>query len=225
MVWLFLSCQQESLNACLTEAEPSTCMQTIVQKTEDVMSLEAECQGISEQKWKGECYFLLSDQSGAIKSEGQRLCGLAEPFEEDCLRHVAARDVEINLYPILVNKNASPMKVMPRIYGVIKAYLPQQIAEPMARDMLLRKYAQDIQSPFSQESCQGMGADMCSQLYIIASMGETQQWNGTEAWFQYCDQKITVELAKSFSWLVFTADAQDTVERSFRQICQAKTIP
>ena len=225
MVWLFLSCQQESLNACLTEAEPSTCMQTIVQKAEDVMSLEAECQGISEQKWKGECYFLLSDQSGAIKLEGQRLCGLAEPFEEDCLRHVAARDVEINLYPILVNKNASPMKVMPRIYGVIQVYLPQQIAEPMARDMLLRKYAQDIQSPFSQDSCLGMGADMCSQLYIIASMGETQKWNGTEAWFQYCDQKITVELAKSFSWLVFTADAQDIVERSFRQICQAKTTP
>jgi hypothetical protein len=121
-----------------------------------------------------------------------------------------------------VNKNADPMKVMPRIYGIVQAYLPPQIAEPMARDMVLRKYAQEIQSPFSQDSCRGMGTDMCSQLYIIASLGETQQWNGTERWFQYCDQRITVELAKSFSWLVFTADAQNIVERSFRQICQAK---
>ena len=107
--------------------------------------------------------------------------------------------------------------------GIVQIYLPAEVAQPMARDMLLRKYAADLSSPFTKSSCQGMDIDMCSQLYLIASLGGNKQWNGTEIWFQHCDQQITADLAKSFSWLVFTADAQEIVQRSFQQICQAST--
>ena len=81
----------------------------------------------------------LSDLSQAIEEEGKRLCSLADPFTEDCLYYVAARDVEQNLYPILQNKNAKPMKVMPRIFGIVQTYLPAEVAQPMARDMLFSK--------------------------------------------------------------------------------------
>ena len=223
MIWiLFTSCQKASLETCVTEDEPSVCMQEVIVQSKDYKALEKQCQNISEQKWRGECYFLISDLSQAIKSEGKRLCSLAEPFQEDCLRHAAARDVELNLYPVLVNKNAKPMKVMPRIFGIVQDYLPHEVAQPMARDMLLRKYATELRTPFTRASCKGMDVDMCSQLYIIASLGGNQQWNGTETWFQYCDQQITSELARSFSWMVFTADSQEIVQRAFRQICQAK---
>lgn len=223
MVFLFLfSCQHDQLQVCLEKEEPSLCMQERIKKSDDIAALETECKSIATEKWRGECYFLLSDVSRAIKAEGKRLCSLAQPFQEDCLRHVAARDVEQNLYPVLVNRNAKPMKVMPRIYGIVQEYLPAEIAQPMARDMLLRKYATEIKAPFTKASCQGMEPDMCSQFYIVCSLGGDQQWTGSEAWFAYCDQQISPELARSFSWLMFTADAQEIVQRSFEQICQAK---
>jgi len=176
---------------------------------------------IQQEKWRGECFFLLSDNLQAISEEGKRLCGMAAPFQEDCLRHVAARDVELNLFPLLAHNNAPPMKVMPRIYSIVQHYLPAEIAQPMARDMLLRRYASVLQPPFSRASCQGMDPDMCSQLYIIASLGGTQQWNGSEPWFEYCGQSLNAEIVNTLSWVPFTSDAQETVDRAFKQICQA----
>ena len=224
ILFLFYSCGfgQNSLRDCTEASDPAFCLQTRISSTNTPLELLDQCADITEEKWRGECYFAISDQSGLMGDSARSICERAKPFDEDCLRHAAARDVELNLFPQLINSQAKPLKVMPRIYSILSTYLPDEIAQPMARDMILRKTAKETTAPFSITSCRGLKMDLCSQLYILASLGDNRQWTGEEQFFSYCEQEFTPALAQEFSWLDYRADAKAIVQRAFRQVCQAK---
>ena len=79
---------------------------------------------VSDDKMRGECVFLLSDGYQFVGESAMSMCVKAEPFTEDCLRHAAARDVEVNIFSTLTHATPQPMKLMPRIYGTVQRYLP-----------------------------------------------------------------------------------------------------
>ena len=115
-------------------------------------------------------------------------------FTEDCLRHSAARDVEQSIFPTLTHASPQPMKLMPRIYGVVQQYLPAQIAESMSRDMMIRFQASRVNESFTREACTGLNPTICAQVYIIASLGSRDQWSAylEEPWMKACGNKLTV---------------------------------
>jgi hypothetical protein len=177
------------------------------------------CDKIKDSKWRGECFFLVSDTAQLIGDDARSVCKLSSPFEEDCLRHAAARDVEQNLYTII--NNQQPMKLMPRIYDVLKTYLDEKVAQPMARDMLLRYLSSEITPPFVSDSCSEIPNDMCVQLFIISSFGSAGQWSGKEYWWKHCGKQITKESGKEIGFMDWHEDMSSIVSKAWMQMCNA----
>jgi len=215
--------QNNDLQLCqkLSNAKQAECGATVIalMAEEDPNGALQACNQIKEKKWRGECFFLISDNAGLIGDDARAVCALADPFVEDCLRHAAARDVEQSLYPT-INDN-QPMKVMPRMYQLIREYLSEEIAQPMARDMILRRMGGTITTSFDENSCIGIPKDMCVQLYLVASLGSGRQWTGEEDWWKYCEQKLTVELAVSHGFLPWSSQMEEVTSAAWKQLCQA----
>ena len=225
MMWWLLACQTNTLTQCLDSVEPSICL--IEQVGESSLStselLQACQQAELGDKLTGECVFLISDERGLIGGDAQQICQQATPFTEDCLRHAAARDVEKNIFAQVQQARPDPMKLLPRIHGVVRNYLEPQIAESMSRDMVLRFQAARMQEVFQSSDCVGLQPNMCAQVYILASLGSREQWsaNYEESWMKHCGQSLTPTLAQEWGWKRWEASMDASVQSAFMQICQA----
>ena len=235
MIWLF-ACQatdsQSQLQSALQHQEPLRCqdlpeelrlecMLSILQQTvpKDINEALQSCGPIEEQKWRGECFFLVSDIGELVGDDAIAVCQIAEPFSEDCLRHAAARDVEVNLFTSTGHKE--PMKLMSAIERKLQRYLPLSISQPMARDMMLRWKVSTISPPFSRQHCEGLPTDMCAQLYLLASLGTGAQWTGQEGWWSECGRPLTPSQAEQYSFWGWEPDVEQTVAMSWQQLCTA----
>lgn len=225
MWWLSLACQTNPLAPCLGTEEPSICLMERVSEssllTGDLLKL---CQQAElGDKLTGECVFLISDERGLIGTEAQQVCQQTAPFTEDCLRHAAARDVEQNIFAHVQQARPEPMKLLPRIHGVVRTYLEPQIAESMSRDMVLRFQASRMGPTFQPSDCTGLQPNMCAQVYILGSLGSREQWsaNYEETWMTHCAQPLTPALAQEWSWKGWDTSMDSMVQNAFQQICQA----
>ena len=235
MIWL-LACQtldEETLHQrALQQQDPVACQELseerIAECLSSVIALSAvsdanktlqSCGAIQQKKWRGECFFLVSDTVELIGEDALSVCAIADPFVQDCLRHAAARDVEQNLLSKTDAKD--PLKVMSRIHQIIRFYLPEEISQPMARDMLLRWLADPISKPFDARACQGLPTDMCVQLYLVASLGSGRQWTGEEQWWQHCATGLPLERSEEYGFLPWTEEMAPIISQAWKQICQA----
>jgi hypothetical protein len=116
------------------------------------------------------------------------------------------------------------MKLLPRIHGVVKQYLPSQIAESMSRDMMIRFQASKIGDTFGKEACSGLNPSICAQVYIVASLGSRGQWTEyiEEPWMTACGETLMPSSAKEWGWKVWSPDMDSVVQQAYRQLCQAK---
>ena len=212
---------------CENTNEPQLClmeeMNTQMQNKRDIQELLDACSLLTDRSLKGECYFLVSDESKLTGDNAREVCRFAEPFSEDCLRHAAAREVEQSIFATLENSQPNPMRVLPRIHGVVRNYLPAEIAEPMARDMVLRFQASRIGSDFDTADCLGLQSNLCSQVYILAALGSREQWTKgfEEPWMLACGRDITVQDAEGWSWPHWQGEMDAVVQNAMQQICQA----
>lgn len=225
MWWLPVACQTNPLAPCLDSAEPSIClMERVSESSLSTGELINACQqAVLGEKLTGECIFLISDERRLIGIEAQQMCQQAAPFSEDCLRHAAARDVEQHIFAHVQQARPDPMKLLPRIHGVVRNYLEPQIAESMSRDMVLRFQASRMQDVFQPSDCVGLPLNMCAQIYILGSLGSREQWsaNYQETWMTHCGQPLTATLAQEWSWKGWTPSMDAAVQSAFQQICQA----
>ena len=224
MWWIpFVACDSNPLNKCEQEKEQGECLQSAVLEIGDVDKASSMCSNLNYQEMRGECFFLISDGYQLIGTQAKTLCTSAVPYTEDCLRHAAARDVEQNIFPTLTHASPQPMKLMPRIYGVVQQYLPKQVAESMSRDMMIRFQASKVGESFSSESCIGLNPSICTQVYIIASLGSREQWSSyfEEPWMQACGNKLTASSAVEWGWKSWTPTMDVVVQQAYQQICKA----
>ncbi len=224
MLWLWLGCQTTAVKDCPAASNPHQCIQESIQSFEGTVEQALElCDTLTDERLKGECAFLFSDEGKLTGELARNMCAAATPFEEDCLRHAAARDVEQNIYPNLKLANPTPMKVVPRIFGVVSQYLPSEIAEPMSRDMMIRLQASKIEGSFDISDCNGLTPSLCAQVYIVASLGSRGQWSEhvEEPWMSHCGTVLLVEKATEWGWKSWTNDVDATVQTAYQQLCQA----
>ena len=227
MLSMWLACSTDatsSLVSCPQQSEPTVCIERSIQSFEGTID-EAIllCQQLPKGALRGECAFLLSDGSELIGDVSRTMCAVATPFEEDCLRHAAAREVEKSILPTLSNATPNPMKLLPRIHGVVRQYLPAEIAESMSRDMMIRFQASRVEQTFDSVSCIGLNPSICAQVYIVASLGSRGQWTEhfDEPWMDSCSRLITVEDAKAWNWKQWTLAMDTVVQQAHQQLCQA----
>ena len=227
MLYMWLACSTDgtsSIVSCPQHQEPTVCIERSIQSFEGTVDEAiAVCQQLPEGELRGECAFLLSDGSELMGDVARTMCAVATPFEEDCLRHAAAREVETTILPTLSNVNPNPMKLLPRIHGVVRQYLPAEIAESMSRDMMIRFQASRVETLFDSESCTGLNPSICSQVYIVASLGSRGQWTEhfSEPWMASCSRDITVEDATTWGWKQWTVSMEEVVQQAHQQLCQA----
>ena len=224
MFWyLVAACNTNPIKRCEQVTEPGECLQDAVLEVGDINKASSMCSEFKEKSLRGECFFLISDGYQLMDEQARSFCSAADPYTEDCLRHAAARDVEQNIYPTLTHASPQPMKLMPRIYGVVQRYLPDQIAESMSRDMMIRFQASKVGGTFSNESCIGLNPSICTQVYIIASLGSRGQWSSyfEEPWMQACGTKLTVTSAVEWGWKSWTPTMDTIVQQAYQQLCKA----
>ncbi len=224
MLWLWLGCQTTAVQDCPVVSNPHQCIQQSIQSFEGTIDEALElCKTLNDERLAGECAFLFSDEGKLTGELARTMCAAATPFEEDCLRHAAARDVEQNIYPDLRLSNPAPMKLVPRIFGVVSQYLPSEIAEPMSRDMMIRLQASKIQGAFDANDCAGLTPSLCAQVYIVGSLGSRGQWSEhvEEPWMKQCGTVLTPDTASEWGWMAWTSDVDATVQTAYGQLCQA----
>ena len=224
MFWyLFAACNSNPIDRCEQVKEPWECLSSAVLEIGDVNKASSMCSKLNDEQMRGECLFLVSDGYQLIGEQAMTLCDASEPYTEDCLRHAAARDVEQNIFPTLTHASPQPMKLMPRIYGVVQQYLPEQVAESMSRDMMIRFQASKVGESFTSESCIGLNPSICAQVYIIASLGSRDQWSTyfEEPWMQACGSKLSVSSAVEWGWKSWTPTIDTVVQQAYQQICRA----
>ena len=224
MFWyLFTACNSNPIEQCEQEKEQGECLQRVVSGVGDVDKASSMCSNLHHEEMRGECFFLISDSYQLIGTQARTLCTAAEPYTEDCLRHAAARDVEQNIFSTLTHASPQPMKLMPRIYGVVQQYLPAQVAESMSRDMMIRFQASKVSDSFSREACTGLNPSICAQVYIIASLGSRDQWSAyfEEPWMKACGNKLTVSSASEWGWKSWTPTMDTVVQQAYLQLCKA----
>ena len=235
MIWLFacqatdpqsqlhkaVQLQAPALCQSLSEEQRLECMLSILQVTvpNDINEALQSCGPIEAQKWRGECFFLVSDIGELIGEDAKSVCQIADPFSEDCLRHAAARDVEVHLLSSINHKD--PMKLMSSIDRTVQQYLPQSVSQPMARDMMLRWKVSKMSSPFKKEHCDGLPPEMCAQLYLLASLGTGSQWTGQEDWWSECGAPLTLSRAVRHSFWAWEQDVGPVVAAAWQQLCTA----
>lgn len=180
--------------------------------------------------WRGECYFLFADQHQIYGAMARDICDHAEDFQEDCLRHAGAREVENELFPYMQNTRVEPMKLMPKVYGILANYLPDSITKPMARDMVVRYMADQVGERFTADACRGLDDNFCAQIYIVGNLGTGAQWVSGEgqAWMLDCQGEQAfllasnrTELAKQWKWKPWDASLDAVVVKAYTQLCQA----
>ena len=224
VLWvLCVACDSNPLNRCEQEKDPAECLQRAVLEVGGVNEASPLCSRMTDDTLRGECFFLISDGYQLIGEQARTLCVSAVPYTEDCLRHAAARDVEQNIFPTLTHASPQPMKLMPRIYGVVQQYLPAQVAESMSRDMMIRFQASKVSDSFSREACTGLNPSICAQVYIIASLGSRDQWSAyfEEPWMKACGNKLTVSSAVEWGWKSWNPTMDPVVQQAYQQICNA----
>ena len=95
----FQNCEKGALE------EQQLCLQNIIEKspksTLQFEKIQRACSEIQGVVLREECFFLLSDEFQLLNEEAIQQCALAGAFQEDCLRHAAARHVEVELFPQL----------------------------------------------------------------------------------------------------------------------------
>ena len=214
-----LALEQTNPSVCLELSNvelQGDCITAVVSENPNRVENERLCNEIVSEKWKGECYFQLSDSGQFIGSQAIQLCSKAGPFSEDCLRHAAARDVELNVHLADLKQAKS---LLPRIYGIVKQYLMDSIAQPMARDMLVRMVATHLPSePFSARFCDGLSPDTCTQIYIVRSLGSGDQ--GDKSWASACEVPLSARTAVELGLADYTKKMQSVVDRAWGQMCQ-----
>ena len=220
---LLFGCQSNSMIQCEASENAQVCLQTAIQKVADVEGALSLCGQVSDVKLRGECFFLISDGYELVGDKAMSICARAEPFTEDCQRHAAARDVEVNIFSTLTHATPQPMKLMPRIYGTVQRYLPDQIAESMSRDMMIRFQAGKIGEQFSRDACTGLNPSICAQVYIVASLGSRDQWSEyvEEPWMKDCGTDLTLAAATRWGWKSWTPSMEATVQQAYSQLCAA----
>ena len=227
MQWMWLACSTDttsSIVSCPQHDQPTVCIERSIQSFEGTVDDAIElCTQLPKGELRGECAFLLSDGSELIGDLARMMCAVSAPFEEDCLRHAAAREVEQDILPTLINVTPNPMKLLPRIHGVVRQYLPAEIAESMSRDMMIRFQASRVDQTFDSESCTGLNPSICSQVYIVASLGSRGQWTEhfEEPWMDSCSRSITVDDATAWNWKKWTLPMDAVVQQAHQQMCQA----
>ena len=193
------------------------CMTAVIEAAPSSTENESFCARLESEKWKGECHFQLSDANLLVGEKAKVMCQKAGEFSEDCLRHAAARDVEQHIH---LAELKQAQNLLPRIYGIVKNYLVDSIAQPMARDMLVRMVAAyQPNTPFSAEYCRGLTPDTCVQIYIVRSLGSGQQ--DDTAWRGACGSEMTPRLAVSLGWANYHPAQQSVVNKAWRQVCQS----
>lgn len=192
------------------------CASALVASAPNHTDNERVCAALTSEKWKGECHFQMSDAGQLIGEKAKQMCAKSGPFEEDCLRHAAARDVEMNVHLADLKQAKS---LLPRIYGTVKQYLLDSIAQPMARDMLVRMIAShQPNQPFSNRFCEGLTPDTCAQIYIIRSLGSGVQ--DRSQWESACGTPLTPKRASELSLALYLPEQQTVVDRAWKQLCQ-----
>ena len=76
---------------------------------------------------------------------------------------------------------------------------------------------------FELSDCKGMPRQLCSQVYIVSSLGSQEQWhvNFEDPWMKSCGTTPTIENARTWGWTSWDPAAQDIVNEAHRQLCQA----
>jgi len=224
MFWILVfGCRSNRIDQCQHVEDTQSCMQVVIQQLSSAEEGLSSCAQVSDTKMRGECFFLLSDGYQLIGEDALSMCAQAEPFTEDCLRHAAARDVEVNIFSTLTHATPQPMKLMPRIYGTVQRYLPAQIAESMSRDMMIRFQASRVGDTFDRESCSGLNPSICAQVYIVASLGSRDQWSEyiEEPWMRGCGTQLTQSAAEDWGWKSWKPSMEQIVQQAYRQLCGA----
>ena len=224
MLWLFVSaCFKSSIQQCERSDTPSECLQTVILETSSAEELLESCARLGDQTVRGECHFLVSDIHQLTGDAARQICTQATPFTEDCLRHAAGREVEMTIFSTLTQATPQPMKLLPRIHGVVKQYLPPQIAESMSRDMMIRFQASRVSEQMTRTDCTGLNPAMCAQVYIVASLGSRGQWTEylEEPWMLSCGNVLTKVDAQTWGWKTWTPDLDAVVQQAYSQICNA----
>lgn len=224
MFWtLFFGCSYNRIAQCEHVEDTQSCMQVAIQQLSGVEEGPSLCAQVSDNKMRGECFFLLSDGYQLIGEDAISMCAEAEPFTEDCLRHAAARDVEVSIFSTLTHATPEPMKLMPRIYGTVQRYLPAQISESMSRDMMIRFQASRVGDTFDRDACTGLNPSICAQVYIVASLGSRDQWSEyvEEPWMRSCGNQLTQTSAAKWGWKPWVPSMETTIQQAYRQLCGA----
>jgi len=224
MLWfLVFACSQSSIQKCEQSDNPNECLRTAISKDLSFEELLDSCSQLTDESVRGECHFLLSDIHQLTGQSARQICNQATPFTEDCLRHAAGREVEMTIFSTLTQATPQPMKLLPRIHGVVKQYLPPQIAESMSRDMMIRFQAGRVTDQITSTDCTGLNPAMCSQVYIVASLGSRGQWTEylEEPWMLHCGKGFTNVEAKEWGWKTWTPDMDAVVQQAYSQICNA----
>lgn len=196
------------------------CLSSFVKKDPFNEKIPELCSKLSSEKWRSECFFQLSDEGEHIGETAIALCSQSGEFKEDCLRHAGARHVEEQVH--IVN-DSNPQRVLPKIYGILKEYLEDPIAQPMARDILVRKIAaQNPRKIFSSSFCEGIPEDMCAQVYIVRSLGSAQQRKDGDTWPEHCGSEMEPNRAVEWGWKAYDPSMQKSVDIAWKQACQAQ---
>ena len=142
---------------------------------------------------------------------------------EDCLRHAAARDVEMNIFATLTHATPQPMKLMPRIYGTVQRYLPAQISESMSRDMMIRFQASKVGAVFSVRHVPDSPLRFVHKCILSRRLGSRDQWSHyvEEPWMKECGTELTNALAAGWGWKTWESLHDSTVQQAYRQLCTA----
>ena len=99
MFWIaFFGCRNNSIVQCEDVEDAQSCLQSVLQTASSLEEAGTICAPVSNEKIRGECFFLVSDEYQLTGEQAMSMCAKADPFTEDCLRHAAARDVEQNIF-------------------------------------------------------------------------------------------------------------------------------
>ena len=227
--------ETELYEAALASGEPSKCAQLNVTLRGDCIAATAStlaktdpqaalyaCDTAEQQKWRSECFFSVSDTAKLIGSNALEVCALTGNFQNDCLRHAAAREVEQFVFPRLSLDD--PTKAFEPIQKVISMYLGDDGTGPMTRDMIIRWWAGHVVEPFTRTSCLNLSDDTCAQVWIVHSLGSGSQVNGDEPLLKHCNEPLAAERAAFYGLSSWERSAEGYVQQAWQQICKHQGV-
>lgn len=209
------------VRAAATRDECLSAVAVALARARNAEGATAACAQLSSgSRWRDECHFSLADELGLVGSAAVQTCQQAGQYQQDCINHAAAREVEQRLLS-QGPRHGQERETTQRMVGILKGYMSEGEAHRMAHSMTISWLARrDDGQVFRPESCGNFDANICTQVYILRARGGELYSRADASWRSRCDQPLTAAVAEQDAELPeFAPEMGEVVQRAWAVLC------